>query len=926
MSSYEPQIALPSVAIVLPILDSVIWVAQDGVIDRLDFEEARTRLITEHALFCHRKWTATRLGLEQNDLGGLNGLDALELFAFVRPARFCLPTAKGLGDALGLDTSGSDEAKALLIAESCLFLLKELAALPPEQRERIARLGTMMAQSGWEWSASVMAALGYAMPSQGSIDVRPAAIWHRLPDNKPEQGRDETKSPPLAPQEVTERLSDMLGKSAEVRGGQKAYSTSLLPAFLPPQEASSVVLAEAGTGTGKTLGYLAPATLWAERNNSAVWISTYTRNLQHQVVDELRRFYPDSEERDEKVVIRKGRENYLCLLNLDEALGAASGSPRLASALGLMARWAEASGDGDLTGMAFPAWLIDLLGYGATSGLADRRGECIHSACAHYSKCFVEKSRQSAEGADIVVANHALVIINAVQAVASLEEHMLPSRYIFDEGHHVFNAADGAFAVAFNGGETAELRRWIRGQEGGARSRVRGLRRQLEDILAPYGEEALGELNSVIEAAQFLPASDWRKRIFSNAPDGLIEKFLYQIRSVIYQHDPKSQSPYSLELALFPVHEKIASMAGEIATALHDLAQKLQQLEKRLNRILTDSGTSLDNQIRNRIERAIKGIARRAYGPVLAWCELLNDIHANNDNPDFVTWLELSRRNGEDTDTGITRHYLDPTIPFSKAVLASADGAVITSATLTDGGTDDGAWQMAASLTGASHLPSPPIRSTTPSPFDYKNQTRILVIEDLEQNEPIRTATAMSQLMQAAGGGGLGLFTAIRRLRQVHPHLAKNLSEAAIPLYAQHVDAMSLQTLLQIFREDRQSCLIGTDAVRDGIDVPGSALHLIIFDKVPWSRPDMLNKARAEYFASQLDTPPSEWADRAVRMRLRQAFGRLVRHGDDKGVFVMLDKRLPSRMHSAFPEEAEVRRCSLADAVATTGDFLKPLE
>ena len=126
----------------------------------------------------------------------------------------------------------------------------------------------------------------------------------------------------------------------------------------------------------------------------------------------------------------------------------------------------------------------------------------------------------------------------------------------------------------------------------------------------------------------------------------------------------------------------------------------------------------------------------------------------------------------------------------------------------------------------------------------------MLVVTDLARDDPVQTAAAMAGLMQASGGGALGLFTAIRRLREVYPELAAGLEAAGLPLYAQHVDAMNLQTLLQIFREDRSSCLLGTDAVRDGIDVPGEALQLIVFDRVPWPRPDMLYKARGNSLAA----------------------------------------------------------------------------
>ena len=138
------------------------------------------------------------------------------------------------------------------------------------------------------------------------------------------------------------------------------------------------------------------------------------------------------------MVIRKGRENYLCLLNFAEALPSAAVSRRHGVALGLMARWAGRSRDGDMVGGDFPAWLTDLLGRSVTRGLADRRGECIYSACPHYGKCTIERSIRRARRAEVVVANHALVMI---QAALGGEDGSLPTHIVFDEGHHVFDAA-----------------------------------------------------------------------------------------------------------------------------------------------------------------------------------------------------------------------------------------------------------------------------------------------------------------------------------------------------------------------------------------------------------------------------------------------------------------------------------------------------
>jgi ATP-dependent DNA helicase DinG len=157
-------------------------------------------------------------------------------------------------------------------------------------------------------------------------------------------------------------------------------------------------------------------------------------------------------------------------------------------------------------------------------------------------------------------------------------------------------------------------------------------------------------------------------------------------------------------------------------------------------------------------------------------------------------------------------------------------------------------------------------------------------------------------------------------LRAVHQRIAPALEARGILLLAQHIDAMSTATLVDIFRADEDSCLLGTDAVRDGVDVPGRSLRLIVFDRVPWPRPDILYRARRQAFGGAL------YADRIARLRLRQAYGRLVRRADDRGVFVVLDRALPTRLLAAFPKGVAVVRLPLADAVAEVEQFLHRID
>jgi ATP-dependent DNA helicase DinG len=272
---------------------------------------------------------------------------------------------------------------------------------------------------------------------------------------------------------------------------------------------------------------------------------------------------------------------------------------------------------------------------------------------------------------------------------------------------------------------------------------------------------------------------------------------------------------------------------------------------------------------------------------------------------------------GRDVDTGFHRHWVDPTLPFVRSVAESADGVVVTSATLRDGSGDAEAdWHMAERRAGAVQLSTPAVRVAVASPFDYAAATRVFVVTDVRKDDMGQVAAAYRDLFLAAGGGGLGLFTAISRLRDVWSRIAAPLDAAGIPLLAQHVDGMDTGTLVDIFRAERDACLLGTDAVRDGVDVPGQSLRLIVFDRVPWPRPDTLHRARRAAFGGRA------FDEMITRLRLKQAFGRLVRQAGDTGIFVLLDPMMPSRLAGAFPSGVVPLRLGLAEAVARTRAFL----
>jgi ATP-dependent DNA helicase DinG len=251
--------------------------------------------------------------------------------------------------------------------------------------------------------------------------------------------------------------------------------------------------------------------------------------------------------------------------------------------------------------------------------------------------------------------------------------------------------------------------------------------------------------------------------------------------------------------------------------------------------------------------------------------------------------------------------------PLGAAVLTPAHGVVVTSATLSDPLSPAETLGLAA---GAPHLAVTPRTLRVPSPFDYASAARVFVATDVTPRDSASLAFAYARLIEAAGGGALGLFTAIARLREVHARIADRLAAAGLPLFAQHVDPIDPGTLVDLFRADRRASLLGTDALRDGVDVPGSSLRLLIFEGIPWSRPTILEGARRAAFGG------TAWEDRQVRRRLAQAFGRLIRTEADRGVFVLLGPQAPSRLLAAFPREVAVKRLPLAAILEETAAFL----
>ena len=187
--------------------------------------------------------------------------------------------------------------------------------------------------------------------------------------------------------------------------------------------------------------------------------------------------------------------------------------------------------------------------------------------------------------------------------------------------------------------------------------------------------------------------------------------------------------------------------------------------------LMDEEADDMDTQSRQRIEAVCASLDRRGIQHVLAWSAMLDSLFSETPTQ-FVDWFSVDRIDGRDMDVGMHRHWVDPTIPFVEEVVEKSHGVAITSATLRDGSGDEEAdWKVAAARTGVSHLARPAILHDVKSPFDYPKQTRVYIVDDVRKDNMDQIASAYRELFIAAGGGALGLFTAVNRLRTVYQRL-----------------------------------------------------------------------------------------------------------------------------------------------------------
>ncbi|MHB1433873.1 MAG: ATP-dependent DNA helicase [Streptosporangiaceae bacterium] len=695
-----------------------------------------------------------------------------------------------------------------------------------------------------------------------------------------QSGPDRTRS---AQDATSPAVTGLLSSAvAAIGGAERPGQVRMAAAVQQAIDTGEHLAVQAGTGTGKSLAYLVPAAVHAVSRGATVVVSTATIALQRQLIDRdlprLAAALRPGLGREPVYAILKGRRNYLCLQRLNagpaEEEGAVLFDPGAVSAIGRQVQrlheWAATTKTGDRDE------LVPGVGDQAWRQVSVSARECLGvQRCPFGTQCFAELARERAGEADIVVTNHALLAIDALEEFEIFPEHDV---VIIDEAHDLVDrvtsvASDELSAAAAE----AAARRCGRMIE---EDKIAGLREAgeaLERVLAQSPAGRMDLLDEALAAALI---------VLRDAAARCGGEFRATARSA-GEEAPERQA--ARRAALVAVDE-LAEAADRIVRAFDvGIADRTDVVW--LDRPPEESGRPATLRV---APLAVGGLlASRLFGRRTVVLTSATLSLGGSFEP-------LARQWGLGADGG--RDGSADRAPGAPAGEPSGESAGVGTGAPAGVGTGAPAGGLTDAGAGGSAV-SHPLAWTAldvGSPFDHPRSGILYIARHLPPPGRDGLATAyldeIAELIAAAGGRTLGLFSSMRAARQAADELRDRI---AYPLLCQG-DDQTAQLVTQ-FAADEETCLFGTLSLWQGVDVPGSSLQLVIIDRIPFPRPDdPLASARQRAVAARGGNGFMAVSATQAALLLAQGAGRLLRTMTDRGVVAVLDPRLSTARYAGF--------------------------
>jgi len=649
--------------------------------------------------------------------------------------------------------------------------------------------------------------------------------------------------PPAGP--LAQSAASLLGPLGPLGGDAtfepRAGQVEMARAVAQTLERSGRLLVEAGTGTGKSLAYLVPLSLWSQRSGRRAVVATHTITLQEQLAE---RDLPALTARlglTTTHAMLKGRHHYLSLRRWQRFLAGSDRGPQ-----GI-----------DLDGIRFKLKLLVWLSQTESGDRAELRmagneealwrrvqsetGDCLGAACANWrdARCFMVAARRAAADADIVVTNHALLLADAERQGQVLAPY---TALVVDEAHQLETAATRQLGSSLRAADVLAVL----------------------DRLSGEGSDEPGELDLALARCREAVV-----RVF-----GEVKGYLGDVVG--------EEHPGNVTVGLHPERRTEARFT-QLERAAHSAVRTMRQTGESL--LAARGSQPLQNSLLPQPDRVDDELALAAA--TLDDCAAVVEHVLRAPREGYVAWLELRAEQSELHEAPVV-----VADQLREHVFDRVEAAVLTSATLRVGETFDFVRERTGIGGGAEEL-------ALPSDFDFLSQALCVLPADMPPyDEPGYDAALADLCADVAirlGGRTLVLFTGYSPLRRAHALLGSRLETEGIAVLGQGLDGTRRQ-LLSSFLASPRTLLLGTSSFWEGIDVPGDALSCVIIAKLPFPVPtDPLIQARSAALAD----PFRELVLPLAALRLRQGFGRLIRHGTDRGAVVLCDSRLTVREYGA---------------------------